>query len=133
MKKITTHKKKLPVQGEIDARADSFAQTAETGQKLLDDGIEQADEIRQCLQQLATEQASLKNLWEERRILYEQCMDLQLFYRSVFNNTDFLAIFKIIDGFVVKQFIKYNLSKIKKIHKINILCYEFKFKKKRGI
>jgi spectrin alpha len=68
--------------GEIDARADSFAQTAETGQKLLDDGIEQADEIRQCLQHLATEQASLNNLWEERRILYEQCMDLQLFYRD---------------------------------------------------
>jgi spectrin alpha len=47
----------------------------------LDDGIEQADEIRQCLQHLATEQAGLNNLWEERRILYEQCMDLQLFYR----------------------------------------------------
>lgn len=67
--------------GEIDARADSFTQTAETGQKLLDDGIEHADEVRQCLQHLATEQTNLNNLWEERRILYEQCMDLQLFYR----------------------------------------------------
>lgn len=36
--------------GEIEARADSFAQTAETGQRLLDDGIEDSDEIRQCLQ-----------------------------------------------------------------------------------
>uniref|UniRef100_A0A1I8B6Y0 Spectrin alpha chain n=1 Tax=Meloidogyne hapla TaxID=6305 RepID=A0A1I8B6Y0_MELHA len=68
--------------GEIDARNDSFVQTAETGQKLLDDGIEQSEEIRQCLQRLASDQASLKNLWEERRILYEQCMDLQLFYRD---------------------------------------------------
>nr|CAD2153511.1 unnamed protein product [Meloidogyne enterolobii] len=68
--------------GEIDARNDSFIQTAETGQKLLDEGIEQSEEIRQCLQRLANDQASLKNLWEERRILYEQCMDLQLFYRD---------------------------------------------------
>lgn len=31
---------------------------------------------------LANEKASLLSLWEERRILYEQCMDLQLFYRD---------------------------------------------------
>ena len=31
---------------------------------------------------LAEEKASLLELWEERRILYEQCMDLQLFYRD---------------------------------------------------
>lgn len=36
--------------GEIEARADSFAQTAETGQRLLDEDIDNADEIRQCLQ-----------------------------------------------------------------------------------
>ncbi|KAL3106100.1 hypothetical protein niasHT_030387 [Heterodera trifolii] len=65
--------------GEIEARTDSFKQTAETGQRLLDEDIEEADEIRQCLQNLAT---SLNNLWEERRILYEQCMDLQLFYKD---------------------------------------------------
>ncbi|KAL3096388.1 hypothetical protein niasHS_004354 [Heterodera schachtii] len=68
--------------GEIEARTDSFKQTAETGQRLLDEDIEEADEIRQCLQNLAMEQTSLNNLWEERRILYEQCMDLQLFYRD---------------------------------------------------
>ena len=31
---------------------------------------------------LANEKTSLYELWEERRILYEQCMDLQLFYRD---------------------------------------------------
>jgi len=64
--------------GEIDARNDSFAQTAETGQKLLDEGIPESDEIRAHLNHLASEQSSLNSLWEERRILYEQCMDLQV-------------------------------------------------------
>ena len=71
--------------GEIDARSDNFVQTAETGQKLLDEAIPEANEIRDCLNILAQERASLNNLWEERRILYEQCMDLQLFYRYFFN------------------------------------------------
>ena len=31
---------------------------------------------------LAEDKTSLLDLWEERRILYEQCMDLQLFYRD---------------------------------------------------
>ena len=48
---------------------------------MLDDNIPESVEIRDCLSTLAQEEASLRNLWEERRILYEQCMDLQLFYR----------------------------------------------------
>ncbi|KAE9548243.1 hypothetical protein FO519_008545 [Halicephalobus sp. NKZ332] len=67
---------------EIDARADSFAQTAEAGQRLLDDGVRESSEVRNYMNQLAEEKAGLDNLWEERRILYEQCMDLQLFYRD---------------------------------------------------
>ena len=31
---------------------------------------------------LANEKTSLLDLWEERRVLYEQCMDLQLFHRD---------------------------------------------------
>ena len=31
---------------------------------------------------LAEEKKSLEQLWEERRVQYEQCMDLQLFYRD---------------------------------------------------
>ncbi|KHN88357.1 Spectrin alpha chain [Toxocara canis] len=68
--------------GEIDAREDSFNQTAEAGQRLLDEGSEQSDEVREKLAHLAREKAALLSLWEERRILYEQCMDLQLFYRD---------------------------------------------------
>lgn len=49
---------------------------------MLDEGIEQSDEVRDKLSHLAQEKASLLSLWEERRILYEQCMDLQLFYRD---------------------------------------------------
>ena len=33
------------------------------------------------MSKLNDEKLSLVMLWEERRILYEQCMDLQLFYR----------------------------------------------------
>lgn len=68
--------------GEIDAREDSFNQTAEAGQRLLDEGSDHSDEVRDKLAHLAQEKASLLSLWEERRILYEQCMDLQLFYRD---------------------------------------------------
>ena len=69
--------------GEIDARADSFAQTSEAGQRLLDDEFtEHADEVRADLRELAEEKAKLEALWEERRILLEQNMDVQLFYRQ---------------------------------------------------
>jgi len=45
------------------------------------------DRVNECcnmcqLVTLANEKTSLLDLWEERRILYEQCMDLQLFYRD---------------------------------------------------
>ncbi|CAJ0583549.1 unnamed protein product, partial [Mesorhabditis spiculigera] len=69
-------------QGEIKAREDSFNQAAEAGQKLLDDGVPESADIREKLESLAKEKAALLALWEERRILYEQCMDLQLFYRD---------------------------------------------------
>lgn len=41
-----------------------------------------AEEVKEKLVILATEKTSLLSLWEQRRILYEQCMDLQLFYRD---------------------------------------------------
>ncbi|CAI5455840.1 unnamed protein product [Caenorhabditis angaria] len=68
--------------GEIDAREDSFNQTAAAGQKLVEIGIPGSQEVREKLEKLAQEKAALLGLWEERRILYEQCMDLQLFYRD---------------------------------------------------
>ena len=67
---------------EIDAREDSFLATADAGQKLLDCGHYASEDVKEKLLVLAEEKTSLLSLWEERRILYEQCMDLQLFYRD---------------------------------------------------
>jgi len=41
-----------------------------------------AAEIQEKLAALENDKSSLLSLWEDRRILYEQCMDLQLFYRD---------------------------------------------------
>ncbi|XP_021352010.1 spectrin alpha chain-like [Mizuhopecten yessoensis] len=68
--------------GEIDAREDSFKTTAEAGQRLVNADHYAADEVRDKLSVLSTEKTNLHDLWEERKILYEQCMDLQLFYRD---------------------------------------------------
>ncbi|CAG0895460.1 unnamed protein product [Darwinula stevensoni] len=68
--------------GEVDAREDSFRATAEAGQELLDKEHYASEEVKEKLILLANEKTSLLSLWEERRILYEQCMDLQLFYRD---------------------------------------------------
>ena len=69
------------LQGEIDAREDSFRSTAESGRLLLDSDHYAIEDVKERLVTLANEKTSLLELWEERRILYEQCMDLQLFYR----------------------------------------------------
>ncbi|XP_032452714.1 spectrin alpha chain isoform X2 [Nasonia vitripennis] len=68
--------------GEIDARADSFDSTGLAGSKLLERQHYAASEVAIKLESLAADKASLLELWEKRRILYEQCMDLQLFYRD---------------------------------------------------
>lgn len=68
--------------GEIDARADSFKSTTEAGTHLVQSGHYAADDVKEKLQELAVERNNLLELWEERRIMYEQCMDLQLFYRD---------------------------------------------------
>ena len=67
---------------EIDAREDSFRATAESGEMLLESNHYASDEVTEKLSVLAAEKNALLQLWEERRILYEQCMDLQLFYRD---------------------------------------------------
>ncbi|XP_071155968.1 spectrin alpha chain-like isoform X8 [Mytilus edulis] len=72
----------LECKGEIDAREDTFRSTVDAGQRLVDADHYAADEVREKLQVLSSEKSSLLELWEERRILYEQCMDLQLFYRD---------------------------------------------------
>ncbi|MGH0132604.1 UNVERIFIED_CONTAM: hypothetical protein FKN15_040755 [Acipenser sinensis] len=68
--------------GEIDAHEDSFKSTDEAGQALLSTGHYASDEVREKLRVLEEERSSLLELWELRRQQYEQCMDLQLFYRD---------------------------------------------------
>lgn len=68
--------------GEIDAREDSFATITEGGKQLLEKGHYAGDEVKEKLSTLAADKNSLLAMWEERRILYEQCLDLQLFYRD---------------------------------------------------
>ncbi|XP_055516190.1 spectrin alpha chain, non-erythrocytic 1 isoform X2 [Leucoraja erinacea] len=68
--------------GEIDAHEDSFKTTDEAGQALLAGEHYASDEVREKLGILAEEKVSLLDLWELRRHQYEQCMDLQLFYRD---------------------------------------------------
>lgn len=68
--------------GEIDARADSFDSCGLAGSKLLERNHYAAEEVARKLESLASDKESLLKLWEDRRVLYEQCMDLQLFYRD---------------------------------------------------
>jgi len=68
--------------GEIDAREDSFKLVAETGKQLVEKRHFAGSEIAEKLNYLEDEKTFLLSLWEDRRILYEQCMDLQLFYRD---------------------------------------------------
>ena len=49
---------------------------------LLESGHYANDEVKEELLTLDEDKNALFQLWEERRILYEQCMDLQLFYRD---------------------------------------------------
>ncbi|XP_036385628.1 spectrin alpha chain, non-erythrocytic 1-like isoform X3 [Megalops cyprinoides] len=68
--------------GEIDAHEDGFKATDEAGQALLNMGHYASEEVKEKLGVLAAEKQSLLELWELRRQQYEQCMDLQLFYRD---------------------------------------------------
>ncbi|ELK07245.1 Spectrin alpha chain, brain [Pteropus alecto] len=68
--------------GEIDAHEDSFKSADGSGQALLAAGHYASDEVREKLTVLSEERAALLQLWELRRQQYEQCMDLQLFYRD---------------------------------------------------
>ncbi|KAF7492961.1 Spectrin alpha chain [Sarcoptes scabiei] len=66
---------------EIDACQDNFTNCENEGRKLLEQGITEP-EIEEKLKKLNEEKLALVVLWEERRILYEQCMDFQLFLRD---------------------------------------------------
>lgn len=60
--------------------------------------------VSENLGNLISEKSSLLALWEERRILYEQCMDLQLFYRDT----------EQADTWMAKQEVNKNIKYIKR-------------------
>ncbi|KAJ2946711.1 hypothetical protein O0L34_g12769 [Tuta absoluta] len=68
--------------GEMDARSDVIRACAAAGQGLVEGGHRAAAEVQHALETLQRESAALQQLWEQRRVLYLQCMDLQLFYRD---------------------------------------------------
>ncbi|KAH9498947.1 hypothetical protein Btru_004017 [Bulinus truncatus] len=68
--------------GEIDAREDSFQSATKAGTRLVESNHFASDEVREKLNTLNYEKHTLLELWEERRVMYEQCMDLQLFLRD---------------------------------------------------
>ncbi|RUS85999.1 hypothetical protein EGW08_006269 [Elysia chlorotica] len=68
--------------GEIDAHEDSFQSANKHGTSLVETDHFAKDDVREKLETLNHEKHTLLELWEERRVLYEQCMDLQLFLRD---------------------------------------------------
>ncbi|KAL4825844.1 hypothetical protein H8958_012048 [Nasalis larvatus] len=88
--------------GEIDAHEDSFKSADESGQALLAAGHYASDEVREKLTVLSEERAALLELWELRRQQYEQCMDLQLFYRDTEQVDNWMSKQEALDEFATK-------------------------------
>ncbi|KAL0850595.1 hypothetical protein ABMA28_012356 [Loxostege sticticalis] len=68
--------------GEMDAREDVIRACAAAGRALVEGGHRGADEVDAALAALERDSHALHALWDQRRVLYLQCMDLQLFYRD---------------------------------------------------
>ncbi|XP_071821753.1 spectrin alpha chain, non-erythrocytic 1-like isoform X5 [Apostichopus japonicus] len=67
---------------EMDAHEDNFKNVADEGQALLDADHPASEDVKEKLVTLAEEKRNLEDLWDERNKKYDQCMDLQLFYRD---------------------------------------------------
>lgn len=68
--------------GYIDASEDGFKKFADDGEELVNSNHYATDEIKEKLASLETEKMELLELWERRRVQFEQCMELQLFNRD---------------------------------------------------
>uniref|UniRef100_A0AC35U4B9 Spectrin alpha chain n=1 Tax=Rhabditophanes sp. KR3021 TaxID=114890 RepID=A0AC35U4B9_9BILA len=77
--------------GEIDAREDNFALTKDAGEKIISDRIPESADVQDKLNHLMNEKESLRALWEEKRALFEQCMDLQLLQRDIEQAENWMA------------------------------------------
>jgi len=67
---------------EIDTREEAFEKFYRTGQKLIEQGHFLAKEIEDKISVLQQRQQILKDTWQQRRHIYEQNLDTQLFKRD---------------------------------------------------
>eukprot|EP00054_Salpingoeca_dolichothecata_P021566 m.138309 g.138309 ORF g.138309 m.138309 type:complete len:2442 (+) comp24033_c0_seq6:296-7621(+) len=67
---------------EIDARQGNFADVQRVGNKMVTKKHYATEDIEAKIAQLMKERESLLSLWEERKVLFDQCHDLQLFLRD---------------------------------------------------
>jgi len=67
---------------EIDAREEAFEKFYRTGQGLIEQGHFLAKEIEDKISVLQQRQQILKDTWQQRRQIYEQNLDTQLFKRD---------------------------------------------------
>ncbi|XP_042637389.1 spectrin alpha chain, non-erythrocytic 1 [Orycteropus afer afer] len=67
---------------EIDARAGTFQAFEQFGQQLLAHGHYASPEIKEKLDILDQERADLEKAWVQRRMMLDQCLELQLFHRD---------------------------------------------------
>lgn len=63
---------------EIDARAGTFQAFEQFGQQLLVRGHYASPEIQQKLEALDRERADLEKAWVQRRMMLDQCLELQV-------------------------------------------------------
>lgn len=68
--------------GEMDARSDVIQACGAAGHALVSSGHRASAEVSAALENLERDTSALHQLWDQRRVLYLQCMDLQLFYRD---------------------------------------------------
>lgn len=67
---------------EIDARAGTFQAFEQFGQQLLVRGHYASPEIQQKLEALERERTDLEKAWVQRRMMLDQCLELQVSQRS---------------------------------------------------
>ncbi|KAI1882449.1 hypothetical protein AGOR_G00250870 [Albula goreensis] len=67
---------------EIDARAGTFQAFEAYGQQLLEKGHYASADIKAQLEALDRERAGLEKAWAQRRVMLDQCLQLQLFNRD---------------------------------------------------
>lgn len=81
----------LFAKGYIDAQHEGFDKFSTSGKELVDGEHYAATEIQEKLDNLETEKASLYELWEQRKLILEQSLELQLFYRDCQNADNQMA------------------------------------------